>query len=541
MPSSSSTLKTKSRSERRRATTPSFVCEVPLRVIPTQEDTLQTRFEAARQLYNALLGEALKRLRLLQQSRAYQTARRLARTQPKQRAAAFARARQAVGFTEFALSQYATAIHQSWIGDHVDAVIGQTLTKRAFQAVNRMALAQAKKVRFKGQRGLHQISSLEGKSNAAGLRWRNDALHWGDLILPMVPHADRDPVIAYGLAHRIKYVRLVRRTINGRFRWFAQLVCEGLPMRKIDPKTGQFRHPYGSDIVGLDIGPSTIAIVGETRADLRQFAEEVVHDHAEIRRLQRHLDRQRRANNPDCYDAQGRVIKGKRPTNTSRQQQFTENRLQELSRRETAHRKTLHGQLANQVMAQGTTIKTEKLSYKAFQKRFGRSISVRAPKLFLSILTRKAESAGGQVIEFNTRTTALSQTCLCGQKHKKRLSERIHTCGCGVTMQRDLFSAYLARFVEDDALQVARATEPWPGAEPLLRTAWQRATTNQPASGRPLPSSFGRYPSGPSQSGSSEKENLPEHKAADVVTSARPLGVPEEGQVEARAAESVKV
>jgi len=148
------------------------------------------------------------------------------------------------------------------------------------------------------------------------------------------------------------------------------------------------------------------------------------------------------------------------------------------------------------------------LSYRAFQKRFGRSISVRAPKLFLTILTRKAESAGGQVIEFNPRTTALSQTCVCGQKHKKRLSERVHDCSCGVTMQRDLFSAYLARFVEHDALQVPKASESWAGGEPLLRTAWKRATEKQPASRRssvspPRPTSFGRYSRGPSQSGSS--------------------------------------
>ena len=177
-------------------------------------------------------------------------------------------------------------------------------------------------------------------------------------------------------------------------------------------------------------------------------------------------------------------------------------------------------------------IKTEKLSYKAFQKRYGQSIAVRAPKLFLTILSRKAERAGGGVIEFNTRTTALSQVCFCGQKHKKRLSERVHTCDCGVTMQRDLFSAYLARFVEDDALQVAKASVSWPGAEPLLRTAWQQATHNQPASRGRMPSSFGRYPSGPSQSGSSEKETLPEPKAADGVPFA---------QAKARAAERAKV
>ncbi len=546
MPSSNSTLKTKSRSKRGRPTTPSFVCAVPLHVTPAQETLLLTRFEAARQLYNALLGEALRRLRLLQQSRAHQAARKLPRgekdsPQQKERAIAFAKARRAVGFTESALSRYATTIHASWIGDHVDAVIGQTLTRRAFGAVNRFALGKAHKVRFKGQRGLHQIGSLEGKSHAAGLRWREGALHWGVIVLPMVNGVDNDPVIAYGLAQRIKYVRLVRRTIKGRLRWFAQLVCEGVPMRKIDQTTGQFRHPYGSEVQALDIGPSTIAIVGDTQAELRQFAAEVVRDHARIRQVQRHLDRQRRANNPDCYDDQGRAIPGKHPTQSSRHQRQTEAHLAELYRREAAHRKTLHGQLANHVIAHGIFIKTETLSYKAFQKRYGRSIGVRAPKLFLTILARKAERAGGGVIEFNTRTTALSQVCFCGQKHKKRLSERVHACGCGVTMQRDLFSAYWARFVEDDALPVAKARESWPGAEPLLRTAWQQATQNQPASRGRVPSSFGRYPSGPSQSGSSEKEGLPEPKAADAVAFARPLGVPEAGQAGARAAERVKV
>ena len=64
MPSSQSTSKTKNRSKPGRKTTPSFVCEVPLRVTRSQEKTLQTRFEVARQLYNALLGEALRRMHL---------------------------------------------------------------------------------------------------------------------------------------------------------------------------------------------------------------------------------------------------------------------------------------------------------------------------------------------------------------------------------------------------------------------------------------------------------------------------------------------
>ncbi len=467
MPSSTQPSKIRP-SKHGRATTPPFVCEVPLRVTPAQERRLMIRFEAARHLYNALLGKGLRRLQLLRESTLCQAAKRdISRDHPVERAITFAMARKAVDFTASALSQYATQIHHSWIGDHVDAVIGQTLTKRTFQAVNRMALGHAKKFRFKGKRGLHQIGSLEGKSNQASLRWRENALHWRSLVLPMKKHADREPVIAYGLTQRSKYVRPVRRTIRGRVRWFAQWVCKGLPMRKLDPKTGRFRHPWGTETQGLDIGPSTIARAGQTSADLEAFAADVVRDHAAIRRLQRHLDRQRRANKPDCYDARGRAIKGKRSTKTSRRQRHTKARLAELFRREAAHRRTVHGPMANTFLTHGMVFKTEKLSYKAFQKMLGRSIGVRAPWVFLTILARKAERAGGLVIEFNPRTTALSQTCVCGRRALQRLSERVHCGVCGVVMQRDRFSAYLARFVRDDTLQVAKASEAWPGAEPL--------------------------------------------------------------------------
>ncbi|PSR23944.1 MAG: transposase [Sulfobacillus acidophilus] len=510
-------------SKKSKSKTPSFVCEVPLHITRRQERTLEARFEAGRQMYNALLGEARKRLSLVRQSLWYTKAKKS--TDKKERQAHFSAARHAHGFSVYALEAVADEMRRTtWLGDHLDSHVVQKLAKRAFEAVQKVAWGQAKTVRFKGQRGLH---SLEGKTNAACIRWRTDRVVWKGLELPMIKGAEKDPVIQHGLSSRIKYVRLIRRNIRGKTRYAAQLVCEGVPSIKVNEQ-GEPMHPIGKETVGLDIGPSTIAIVGDTKATLMQFADEVVRDHKTIRRLQRKQDRQRRANNPDCYDETGRAIKGKPPIKKSRHQQKTDVQLQELYRREAAHRNTLHGQLANQVIAMGVQVKTEKLSYKALQKRYGRSISVRAPKLFLSILTRKAERAGGKVEEFSTYRTALSQVCLCGQKHKKKLSERVHVCDCGVVMQRDLFSAYLAKHVENERLQVTDAHEHWPGAEPLLRTAWQQAY-NQPASGRPGPSSFGTFRS---QSRSSEKESLPEHETRDGVAMA---------QATVRACESAKV
>jgi hypothetical protein len=80
---------------------------------------------------------------------------------------------------------------------------------------------------------------------------------------------------------------------------------------------------------------------------------------------------------------------------------------------------------------------------------------------------RRAESAGGdRRYEFSPNTTALSQTCLCGNREKKPLSQRVHRCGCGTTEDRDLFSAYPGLYVRAqvdgcDRLDLQAANHGW--------------------------------------------------------------------------------
>ena len=59
--------------------TSSLVCAVPLRVSRAQERILLARLEAARQVYNACLGEARQRIQLVRESKAFQRARTLPR------------------------------------------------------------------------------------------------------------------------------------------------------------------------------------------------------------------------------------------------------------------------------------------------------------------------------------------------------------------------------------------------------------------------------------------------------------------------------
>lgn len=504
MLSSSNTLSSKSGSE----PTPSFICELPLRADPAAVHALNVRLETARQVYNACLGEALKRARLLRERRACGKARRLPKGED--RTAAFRAVRRSVEFTDAALQRYAVRLRQQAFRDRLDVHVAQKLASRAFAAVNAWLLGKRGRPRFKGYR---QLDTVEGKSNHAGIRWRDGAVEWKGLALPAV--IDRcDPVIAHALGCRVMYARLVRRKMGRRDRFYVQLICGGTPYRK--PK-----HKIGDGEVGVDIGPSTIAAVGDSEALLLPFCEAVVRKHRTIRTLQRKLDRQRRANNPENYLPDGRVKPGPKRWAKSNRQRRTEDELADLFRREAARRKTLHGELANRVLAMGRVIKLEKLFYRALQRQYGRSVSVRAPGMFISVLRRKAESAGGRVIEFPTRQTKLSQVCHgCGAVKKKPLFQRIHACECGVEMQRDLYSAFLAWCVgEDGLLHADTARERWSGAEPLLRAAWSKAT--QPASERVFrPPSFGAVPR--SRSGSSAQEGTAKAEALDVV--ARPHG-----------------
>src|SRR5258707_8963049 len=317
---------------------------------------------------------------------AWQAARAIPKTQKQERAEALSRLRQQYGFSEYALHDFAKKANCTWITDHIDAMLAQTLASRAYQAVNRVCLGKAKKVRFKSKgRGL---DSVENKWEKSGLRFvlqppeegNQGWLVWGKDHLPARIDWE-DPVVKYGLDHRIKYARLVRRKASSPqakgadcqgYRYSVQLALEGTPYQK-KPK-----NQPGHDVIGLDLGPSTLAIVPrEGEARLVPLCEELRPNARKKRRLERKLDRQRRANNPQNYDDKGRIKKHWKRRLTwqdSYGYPVTRRRLAHHERKLAAHRKSLHGRLVHGMIATRNDIHIEKVSYKGWQKRYGKSV-----------------------------------------------------------------------------------------------------------------------------------------------------------------------
>ena len=148
----------------------------------------------------------------------------------------------------------------------------------------------------------------------------------------------------------------------------------------------------------------------------------------------------------------------------------------------------------HEIVAVGNILILEKISYKSWQKHYGKSVGLRAPGMFLEQLKRTVASTGGILVEVPTRTIKLSQYCHgCGAYRKKPLSERWHRCGCGIgPVQRDLYSADLPAYLDprqpDPSHAQYRAY--WESAEARLRAAWEDVS-QRANEGQTLPRSMG--------------------------------------------------
>jgi hypothetical protein len=312
------------------------------------------------------------------------------------------------------------------------------------------------------------------------------------LVIPVVTEGGSDQREAWYLDDPTAWrqIKIVRREVRNHFVYEAHILCAKKSYR--DPLR-YAKVPEG--VVGVDLGVSTLAAVGIgpdcalTDALLvRATSEELEHRRIvarKRRRTQRALERSRRATNPTAYgsDRRGRAGRGSRLPGTrltSKAYSDMRRALRDERRRERESRVITANRTAIAVLQRcGTTIITEDVAVKAWQRTWGRSISYFAPSELISALERETRLAGGSFTKVPCRL-GLTQTCHCGAVKKKSLAERWHrcvVCGSGFStapVDRDLHSAYLAAFVTTTSAPIAstldtdRALAAWSGAEAPL-------------------------------------------------------------------------
>lgn len=114
--------------------------------------------------------------------------------------------------------------------------------------------------------------------------------------------------------YRPCYATLVPKFIRGKYRVYLHLTIEGKAKPKYD-RFGNPRHKFGKGIIGADIGTQTVAYTSNTEVGLKNLSERgnsIQTSERRERLLYRAMDRSRRATDPQNYNDDGTVKKGRK-------------------------------------------------------------------------------------------------------------------------------------------------------------------------------------------------------------------------------------
>jgi hypothetical protein len=448
----------------KRAKTKSFTADFPIKVNQHAGNVLENKFKAANNLYNSILTLALGRARRMRSDTGWKAAGKMPKTTPEEKKArneAYNVLTTKYGFSQFALEAAAEEMRDSsWLGHHLQSHDTQAMSKRAYEAVAQWVYGNKG---YPHHKPLAELHSIEGKTNKAVIRFREDRILWDGLDMPLLMDSkDKDHWQEQALACKTKYVRILKGT--GKHKYSAQLVQEGLPPeRNLPLATAGTCCP--------DMGPQTANLMLPTMAAILTLAPKVANKEAKIAQLNRDMDRSQRATNPNNYKPNGQAKRGCKWVK-SRHYKLMQAELNKIQGKLAAEVDRSHGEIVNQIRAQAKHMKVEKANYSAWQKRYGKSIGRRSPGAFIAKCKQKFENTGGTFTEFKTQTTKLSQYDHTTDDYKKKpLSLRVHNFRDGKTapVHRDLYSAFLGLYVENDLLDASQVRSAWTGAEPLLR------------------------------------------------------------------------
>lgn len=443
-----------------------FVLTLPLKTEIFQEDILSKRFEIGRKMYNACLNELHKRYNTMRQSKEYQNVCKMAKS--KERNKQFQALNNKYGLTEYSLHDFVKPMQHKY-KKNIDAFTSQKVATRCFSAFQGLIFHIAKRVKFKSY---NELDSLEGKSNKTGIRFIDSELLWNGLNIPMIIK-NNDTYAKMSLENKIKYCRVVRKMIKGKYHYYIQLVLDGIPPMKIT-KQGEIKGQIGTGNVGIDIGTQTIAYSSKYEVKLLELAPNINKIDREIKLFQRKMDRSRRDTNPNKFNENGTInTRNKDKWVQSNHYIKIKNTRKELFRKQSALRKQSHNTLANEILNLGDKFYVETMSYSGLQrrskkttknkdgkfnkkKRFGKSLANKAPSMFLTILDNKLKWNGTQLFKIDTAKVKASQYSHIEDKYiKKDLSERWNDFE-DFKIQRDMYSSFLIMNIEDNLKAIDR-------------------------------------------------------------------------------------
>ena len=339
------------------------------------------------------------------------------------------------------------------------------------------------KVLFEDGHHLHyrkynDFDCIKQKNAATGVRLpRWDTIcfmkHYYKVRIPNDEYI-QDIISSVDLKEDVVYSFLKRIEFNSGFKYYVIITLRGdAPKRMKLSEDGGHR-------TGVDFGTSTIATVSNNEVHLEELAPESAKYEKEIRHKQNLVDASMRKHNPENYNKNGTVKRGKHKWKATRRCRRLKRQIRVLYRKQSAYIKTSHHTFINKAVQNASEFILEPMNFKALQKksketerqdeatpvkqkdgsskmvckykrkkRYGHSIKNHSPGLMQADLKIKATQYGIPYYEIDIYQYRASQLHHdTGEYNKPALNERFKTIE-GHQVQRDLYSAFLICHTDD--------------------------------------------------------------------------------------------
>ena len=236
------------------------ILQLRLKPEPWQVDVIETRFRILEHLKNSLTAYELRKLKNLERTREYRAILEALKTADEKTKKNLYKKRQKMltdaGFSEFRFKDDITPMQKHFV-EHISTHVAHRAASEVWRAFDKFLFGSGKTVHFV-RRGT--LKSAANQKAGTSMAMKNGYFEWNggrssNTISLKVRIAKPETYYEKEmLQKKAKYFRIVRKWGKTGYKYYLQITLEGQPVLKP-------RAIANGKKVGIDIGPSSIAIV----------------------------------------------------------------------------------------------------------------------------------------------------------------------------------------------------------------------------------------------------------------------------------------
>lgn len=440
-----------------------FVVKLPLKPQIWQQHILNRRFEYCREIYNNLVTKTKRTLHYYQNTNEWKEIENLTDYKQKNKLVKEFIKKYNLPFSEYGLTSYVSKFLPRYKQHGINSTILEYISSNLWKSLEKYLYGKGKKIAYKEKDSFNSYKTRFKSKSFNGIKYNlsNTIVeikidNKNSMIIPFEinPKSEYE-MQCFSPDNEIREIIIQREFIRGKWKYYIAFSIKGSKPNK--------QRKLGEGQVGIDLGPSSIAIASNNKVYIDELAKNVDDIEDELKQLLKKMDRSRRQNNPLQFNENGTIRKypkGERPEWVCTKNYIKlKNKVKELYRKKSVMTKMAHIELANEMLNYGDTfivednpisswaLKAKKITINKkgkinSKKRFGKSIKNHAPSMFVEILKNKINSLGGNLIKIDIKNAASQFDFTNGEKTKHELHVRKIKLSNGNTHLRDTLAAF---------------------------------------------------------------------------------------------------